>query len=107
MAFINRHNIENTLTLSMHIVALLPFSGDEDRCQMLKITQIRDLDNYNWYLTNASTLKDLGLDDKETVGFVYKDGDESRLRTFIQSSRNDNLQRICIRIKELNKICRL
>lgn len=107
MAFINRHNIENTLTLSMHIVALLPFDKDEHRCQRSKLPMIHDLNNYNWYLTTVFTLKDLGLDDKETVGFVYKDGDESMLRTFIQSSRNDDLQRICIRIKELDKICRL
>lgn len=107
MAFINRHNIENTLTLSMHIVALLPFSSDEDRCQRLRLTQIHDLNNYNWYLTSVSTLKDLGLNDTETVGFVYKDGDESSLRTFIQTSNNYDLQRIFIRIKELNKICRL
>lgn len=107
MAFINRHNIENTMTLSDHAVALLPFSNDEDRCQVMRLTQIHDLNNYNWYLTNASGLKDLGLDDKETVGFVYKDGDESMLRTFIQTSNNYELQRICIRVKELNKICRL
>jgi len=107
MAFINRHNIENTLTLSMHIVALLPFAGDEHKCYKANLPMIHDLNNYNWYLTSVVTLKDLGLDDKETVGFVYKDGDESRLKTFIQSSRNDDLQRICIRVKELNKICRL
>lgn len=106
MAFINRHNIENTMTLSVNCVALLPFAGDEDKCQVMRLTQIRDLNHYNWYLTSVASLKDLGLDDKETVGFVYKDGDESTLKTFIQSSNNYDLQRICIRIKELNKICR-
>lgn len=105
MPLINRHNIKNTLVLSMRIVALLPFSADEDRCQMLKLPVIRDLNHFNWYITNASDIKDLELDDKESLGFVDESGDISLLRKFIQTSNNQDLQRVCVGVKELKKIC--
>lgn len=107
MAFINRHNIENTLTLSDRVVALLPFSSDEHKCYRANLPVIHDLHNFNWYITNVSSVKDLGLDDKGTKAFMYKDGDISSLRTFIQSSNNLDLLRICIDVKELKKRCLL